>query len=107
MQNPSSSASSSLFPDILPSPTGYGFTGTDIAWQRPVSQSAREQLDSLMGLALLDKRICDRLLVQHDPALFDAFNLPDDTRRALSSIQASTLKEFAQALMAESTRRRA
>ncbi len=93
--------------DVLPSPTGYGFTGTEISWQHPVPQNEREQLDSLMGLALLDPGVRDRLLVQHDPALLDAFDLPDDTRQALSNIHASTLKEFAQAVVAASNPYRA
>ncbi len=94
--------SSSLIMDVLPSPTGYGFTGADISWQHPLPQHEREQLDSLIGLALLDPSVRDRLIVQHDPNLFDAFNLRADTRNQLSQIQASTLKEFAQAVVAAS-----
>src|SRR5512136_489988 len=107
MQNQPSSFSASLIMDVLPSPTGYGFTDADISWQHPRSQSEREQLDSLMGLALLDQNVRNRLIVDHDPTLLDAFNLPDDTRHQLSSIRANTLKEFAQAVVASSTRRRA
>ncbi len=106
MQN-QSSFSSSLIMDVLPSPTGYGFTDADISWQHPRSQREREQLDSLMGLALLDQNVRDRLIVQHDPTLLDAFNLPDDTRHRLSNIRVNTLKEFAQAVVAASNPHRA
>ncbi len=103
MQNqPSSFLSSARIMDVLPAPTDYAFTDADISWQHPLPQSEREQLDSLMGLALLDNNVRERLIVQHDPALLDAFDLPDDTRRELSRIQADTLKEFAQAVVAAS-----
>ncbi len=81
----------------LPWPSGPGFTGAD-AW----GQSERDDLDNLLGLALLDQSVRYRLLVQRDPTLLDAFGLSEDTRRWLASVQASTLKEFAQAIVAES-----
>jgi hypothetical protein len=86
----------------LPRPSGYGFTGADGWSQYTASQSERERLDNLIGLALLDQGVQDRLLVQRDPALLNALDLSDDTRHWLTTIQAATLKEFAQAIVAGS-----
>ncbi|HVO70342.1 MAG TPA: hypothetical protein VMT24_09870 [Aggregatilineaceae bacterium] len=99
-QHSYSTSSSPIVMDALPWPTGSGFAGTDVWQQHSLSQSERERLDNLMGLALLDQDVHERLLVQRDPSLLDAFDLSEDMRRSLSTIQASTLKEFAQAIVA-------
>ena len=72
-------------------------------WQVTPTQSDRERLDNLIGQALVDHTVHERLIVQHDPTLLDAFGLSEDTRRWLSAIRASTLKEFAQAIVAATT----
>ena len=102
---PTQSSSASSFPvitDISPWSSGYGFAGADAWEQHTLVQEEHERLDNLMGLALLDSTIYDRLIVQRDPTLFDAFDFSADTRRWLSSIKAHTLKEFAQAIVAAS-----
>ena len=86
--------------DVLPWPNGYGFTGGDVWWQHTLSQSERERLDDLLGLALLDKNVCEQLVVKRDPSLLGAFDLSEDTQRWLAGIKASTLKELAQAVLA-------
>jgi hypothetical protein len=96
-------SSSPTFKDVLRWPSGSGFTGADAWRQHTPSQSERDCLDNLMGQALLDQGVRHRLLVQRDPTLLDALDLSEDTRRWLASVQASTLKEFAQAIVAEST----
>jgi hypothetical protein len=88
--------------DVLPWPSGYGFTGGDIWWQHTLSQSERDRLDSLLGLALLDKNVCEQLVVERDPSLLAAFNLSKDTQRWLTNIKASTLKDLAKAVLAAS-----
>jgi hypothetical protein len=88
--------------DVLPWPNGYGFTGADAWWQHTLNLSERERLDDLLGLALLDKNVCEQLVVQRDPALFDAFDLSEDTRGWLTGVQANTLKELALAVVAAS-----
>lgn len=67
-----------------------------------LAQTEGEQLDQLVGLALLDSSVCNRLIVQRDPSLLDAFNLTDDTRQWLATVQAGTLEELAQAIVAAS-----
>jgi len=78
--------------------------GSDVWWQHTLGQSERDRLDNLIGLALVDQRVHDRLLVQHDPSLLDDFDLSDDTRHWLTGVRASTLKEFAQAIVNASVR---
>src|SRR5262245_42251073 len=85
--------------DVLPWPSGYGFAGGEIWWQRVLSHTDRERLDDLIGLALLDKQICDRLLVEHDLVLLATFGLSEQAQGWLRNIQASTLKELAQAIV--------
>ncbi len=94
-------SSSPVARDVRPWPSGCGFAD-DVWRQHSPSQSERERLDNLMGLALLDQSVRDRLLVKRDPALLDAFDLSEDTRRRLAAVQAGSLKELAQAIVAAS-----
>lgn len=89
--------------DVLPWPSGYGFNGHGMWWQHILSQNERERLDSLIGLALLDSDVCERLVTKRDRALLSAFGLSDQTQNWLKNIAASTLKELAQAIV-EATR---
>jgi hypothetical protein len=88
--------------DVLPWPSGHGFTGGDVWWQHTLSQSERDRLDNLLGLALLDKNVCEQLVIERDPSLLAAFDLSKDTQRWLTNIKASTLKELAKAVLAAS-----
>ena len=97
-------SSSSFVVDTLPMPSGCGFGRADAGRQTPFSPSERERLDNLIGQALLDQDVSHRLIVQRDPTLLDAFGLSDDTRQWLATIQATSLKEFAQAIVAGSQR---
>lgn len=67
--------------------------------------SERECLEDLLRQALIDKDIRDRLLVQRDWSLFDAFNLSTEARRWCSSLAPTTLKEFAEAILTAATPR--
>jgi hypothetical protein len=85
--------------DVLPWPNGYGFTGHEVWWRYVHSQSERERLDHLMGLALLDKTVSERLVTERDPGLFTAFHLSEHTQHWLMNTSAATLKELAQAIV--------
>ena len=85
--------------DVLPWPKGYGFAGGESWWRRVLSQSDRERLDNLIGLALLDSKICERLVVKRDRALLTTFGLSEQAQDWLMGIKASTLKDFAQAIV--------
>jgi hypothetical protein len=84
----------------LPGMDPSGFASGDVWRQHTLSQGERERLDDLVGQALIDQDVHDRLLIQRDPALFGTFNLSDETRRWCATVQANTLKEFAQAIIA-------
>ena len=92
----------SVVMDVLPWPNGYGFSGGDAWWDNTLRQTERERLDNLLGLALLDNKVCEQLVVKHDTSLLAAFGLSEDTQRWLAGIKASTLKEFARAVLAVS-----
>ena len=90
--------------DVLPWPKGYGFTGGDTWWHHVLSQSERERLDNLIGLALLDQRICQQLVTKRDPALLSTFGLSQQTQDWLVGIKANTLKDFARAIVTATSR---
>ena len=64
-----------------------------------LSNSERESLENLLGMALLDHDIQDQLIVQRDPSLLDHFGLSDETRSWLTAVPARNLKELAQAIL--------
>jgi len=83
-------------------PNGFAFGNADV-WAHPaLTQTESERLDHLIGLALVDAKIRDRLIVQHDPSLLDAFDLTEVMRQWLASVKAGTLEELAQAIVATS-----
>ena len=86
--------------DVLPWPSGHGFQGANLWWELVRSKEERKRLDNLMGLALLDEDICRRLLKDRDASLFAAFGLAQETQMWLRSINATTLVEFAEAILA-------
>ena len=88
--------------DVLPWPKGYDFAGGESWWRRVLSQSDRERLDNLIGLALLDSKLCERLVVNRDRSLMSSFGLSEQAQEWLVNIKASTLKDFAQAIVASS-----
>ena len=65
-----------------------------------LSADDRESLDALVGQAMLNTRICDRLIGSRDERLLSEFGLSEAARRWVSGIEAVTLKDFAQALLA-------
>ena len=90
---------------ILPNGNRPGLAYGDVWQQHTLSQRERERLDDLVGQALIDQDVHDRLLIQRDPSLLEAFNLSDETQRWCATVEASTLKEFAEAIIAAATPR--
>jgi hypothetical protein len=85
--------------DISPWPEGHGFEGNDEWWDHVMRQDEAHRLDKLMGAALLDPDIQDRLVNQRDASLFTAFGLSQKTQQWLCQIRAQTLIELAQAIV--------
>lgn len=85
--------------DISPWPKGHGFEGANEWWELVMCQDEKQRLDNLMGAALLDPEIQDRLVNQRDASLFTAFGLSQKTQQWLHQIRAQTLIELAQAIV--------
>ncbi len=88
--------------DVLPWPRGRGFTGAKAWWNYVLGKEERRRLDHLMGMALLDEGICNRLVKERDGSLLTAFGLSEETQAWLRTIKATSLVEFAQAIVAGS-----
>jgi hypothetical protein len=90
--------------DILPWPRGRGFSGAKAWWNYVLGKEEQRRLDHLMGVALLDDGICNRLVKERDGSLLTAFGLSEETQAWLRTITATSLVEFAQAVVAGSGR---
>ena len=88
-----------LVMDVLLWPRGRGFTGASVWWEHVLSKDERQKLDNLLGMALLDEDVCQRLVHQRDDALLTAFGLSEETRARVRAIRATTLAELAQAII--------
>lgn len=68
-----------------------------------VSKEDKQALDHLMGEALLNDRVCQRLL--HEPAdtWLEAFALSEEVRAWLLGVSATTLEELARIIQAHIT----
>ena len=86
--------------DVLPWPRGRGFSGAKAWWNYVLGKEERRRLDHLMGVALLDESICNRLVTERDGSLLTAFGLSEETQAWLRTIKATSLVEFAQAVVA-------
>ncbi|NDJ77871.1 MAG: hypothetical protein GYB65_16600 [Chloroflexi bacterium] len=85
--------------DISPWPAGRGFEGATDWWEHVMDSDEKQRLDHLMGVALLDADIRDRLVNERDASLFTAFGLSQDTQTWLREIRAYSLIELAQAIV--------
>mgnify|MGYP005842906253 CR=1 FL=1 len=85
--------------DVSPWPHGRGFAGARSWWEYVISKEERQRLDNLMGIALLDEDVCERLVNERDDSLLSAFGLSEKTRNWLRAIQANSLDELAQAIV--------
>ena len=65
-----------------------------------------DELDRLIGAAMLDSAICKRLVVERDTTLLEEFELSPVSRQLISRVEASTLAEFADALVILERQRR-
>ncbi len=92
-----------LVMDVLPWPHGHGFTGADTWWEYVLNQEEKLRLDHLMGVALLDEDVCDRLVNKRDHSLLTAFGLSEETQNWLETVQANSLIELAQAIVANTS----
>lgn len=66
---------------------------------RPFTPTERASIDALLGAALLDKELCERLVNGRDTALLTANGLSLPVQRWLKSLPASNITEIAQAVI--------
>ncbi len=68
-------------------------------WQGYVlTEQERQNIDHLIGRALLDSAFCQRLLHHRDGELLAEFDFTPETELWLCSLQVNTLAELAQAV---------
>ena len=87
--------------DILPFPKGRGFSGSTAWWDYVLSKDEQSRLDNLMGVALLDGDVRDRLLNRGDAKLFSAFGLSTETQTWITSLNVASLDELAEAIVSQ------
>jgi len=85
--------------DITPWPSGNGFTGSRNWWNYVLSKDEKKRLDHLLGAALFDDKLRQRLVDERDNSLMDAFGLTENTKQWLRDIHATSLTDLAQAVV--------
>lgn len=87
--------------DVVPWPHGHKFAGASAWWDHVLNKDEQARLDNLMGIALLDEGVRNRLVKDRDHSLLSAFGLSEETQARLRAIPAGSLVELAQALVVE------
>jgi len=77
-----------------------GFTGADEWWNYVRNQDERRRLDHLLGVALLDENVRNRLVNVRDDALLTAFGLSESTKWWIVTLTATSLSDIAKAVAA-------
>jgi hypothetical protein len=65
------------------------------------SREEMKQIDTMLGVALLDARVARQLVFQRSDSLLATFGLSADLRHWLMSIEAVSLEEFVRAILAD------
>lgn len=88
-----------LVMDVSPWPSGHGFTGSSEWWSYLHNKDERKRLDQLLGAALLDPKLCSRLIDDRDEDLLNAFGLSDITKQWIQTVNISSLSDLAEAIV--------
>jgi hypothetical protein len=67
-----------------------------------MGKEEKRRLDNLMGTALLDETVRRRLVNERDTSLLTSFGLSTETQSWLRAVEAQSLTELAQAIVARS-----
>jgi hypothetical protein len=67
-----------------------------------MGKEEKRRLDNLMGTALLDEKVRKRLVNERDTSLLTSFGLSNETQSWLRTVEARSLTELAQAIVARS-----
>lgn len=75
------------------------------AYEVPLFSAAEmEKLNHLVGSALIDRKLCNRLVVQRDSRLREEFNLKAATWAYIAALHAPTLEDLCEAILQAQTR---
>lgn len=94
----SSYAHASMVMDLSPWNGHAGFQGTQAWWSYVMDMSEDKRLDHLLGAALLNNEICQRLVQDRDENLLESFGISERTKQWLLTIEADSLTDLAQAI---------
>ncbi len=67
-----------------------------------MGKEEKRRLDHLLGTALLDETVRKRLVNERDASLLTSFGLSTETQSWLRTVEARSLTELAQAIVARS-----
>jgi len=81
-------------------PDRRGFESAD-AWWDVMDRDEKQRLDNLMGVALLDTEVRERLVNKRDKSLLTAYGLSQETQNWIREINATSLIELAQAIVSK------
>lgn len=68
-------------------------------WRRSLSAQDKRQIDTLMGVAILDADVRRRLIDERDENLFDDYQLSEHAKQILRESPANTLPDLAQSVV--------
>jgi hypothetical protein len=88
-----------LVMDVSPWPSGQGFSGSREWWSYLHNKDERKRLDQLLGAALLDQKLCNRLIQDRDEELLTAFGLSDITKQWIQTVSIASLSDLAEAIV--------
>lgn len=91
--------SQSMVVDLTPFPNGKGFQGGQDWWDYVLSKDEQKRVDQLLGIALLDPTVCNRLVDERDESLLNAFELSEGTKQWFRKVNANTLYDLAEAVL--------
>jgi len=79
--------------------TPFGFYQEPVSVVRPFTTIERASIDALLGTALVDQAVCERLIHKRDTAFLTANGLSQPVQRWLKNLSASSIAEIAQAVI--------
>ena len=86
---------------VAPSPSirmPFGIHQEPVSVMRPFTSTERASIDVLLGTALVDQAVCDRLVHKRDTAFLTANGLSLPVQRWLKNLSATSIAEIAQAV---------
>jgi len=76
----------------------YGAHQEPVGVVRPFTSIERASIDALLGIALVDQAVCNRLVHERDTAFLTANGLSLPVQRWLKNLSANSIVEIAQAV---------